>query len=226
MLQNYDIFITVLNMKNKIITEFIGTALLLMVVTGSGIMAENLSAGNVAVALLGNSVATGCGLYILITLLAPISGAHFNPAVSLTMWRIGSLTGNQLLQYVVAQFTGAIAGVWLTHLVFNLPLLQSSSKVRSGFSLWLSEFVATLILLAVIHLGIKHAKDKVPMLVALTVTAGYWFTSSTFFANPAVTLARSLTNTFVGIQFADVFGFVAAQIIAVLLVCLFVKKEE
>lgn len=213
-------------MKNKIIIELLGTTLLLMVVTGSGIMAENLSAGNVAIALLGNSIATGCGLYVLITLLGPISGAHFNPAVSITMWRVGSLNGVQLLQYVAAQFSGAIAGVWLTHLVFNLPVLQVSTKVRRGLSQWLSELVATLILLAVIHLGIKYAKDKVPMLVALTVTAGYWFTSSTFFANPAVTLARSLTNTFVGIQFADVLGFVVAQIIAVLLVCLFVKKEE
>lgn len=211
-------------MKNKILVEFLGTALLLFIVTGSGIMGDTLSAGNSAVALLGNSIATGCGLYVLITLLGPISGAHFNPAVSATMWRTGALCGRDLWLYMAAQFTGAIAGVWLTHLVFYLPVLQTSSKVRIGLSQGLSELVATLILLSVIHLGLKYAKDKIPMLVALTVTAGYWFTASTFFANPAVTLARSLTNTFVGIQPADVLGFVAAQCVAVLMVCLVIKK--
>jgi glycerol uptake facilitator-like aquaporin len=118
-----------------------------------------------------------------------------------------------------------VAGVWLTHLVFNLPVLQTSSKMRGGLHLWLSELAATLILLGVIHLGLKVAKDKLPMLVALTVTAGYWFTASTFFANPAVTLARSLTNTFVGIQPADVLGFVVAQCVAVVIACLFIKRD-
>lgn len=213
-------------MKTKLLAEFFGTALLLMVVTGSGIMGESLSAGNIAVALLGNSIATGCGLYVLITLLGPVSGAHFNPAVSLTMWRIGAISVNELWIYLISQFSGAAVGVWLTHLVFNQPVLQTSSKMRGGIHLWVSELVATLILLAVIHLGLKCAKDKIPMLVALTVTAGYWFTASTFFANPAVTLARSLTNTFVGIQPADVLGFVAAQMIAVIIICLFIKRES
>lgn len=217
-------------MKNKItlqlMAEFFGSAMLLAIVTGSGIMGESLSAGNAAVALLGNSIATGCGLYVLITLLAPISGAHFNPAVSVMMWRNGTFSIHALLGYVAAQITGAIAGVWLTHIMFSLPIIQASSKPRHGLGIWVSEFFATLILLSVIRLGIKYANEKVAMLVALTVTAGYWFTSSTFFANPAVTLARSLTNTFVGIAPTDVLGFVSAQLAAVFLVCLLIRAEK
>lgn len=210
---------------NKISTEFIGTALLLAIVTGSGVMGESLSAGNAAVALLGNSIATGCGLYVLITLLGPISGAHFNPVVSIMLWRAGALNLQTLLGYITAQITGAIAGVWLIHVMFSLPIIQASTKPRHGLGIWVSEFVATLILLSVIRLGIKYANEKVAMLVAMTVTAGYWFTSSTFFANPAVTLARSLTNTFVGIAPADILGFVSAQLLAVILVCL-IKPEK
>jgi glycerol uptake facilitator-like aquaporin len=216
-------------MKNKItvqlMTEFFGSAMLLAIVTGSGIMGESLSAGNAAVALLGNSIATGCGLYVLITLLAPISGAHFNPAVSVMMWRNGTLSIHALAGYVAAQITGAISGVWLTHLMFAMPIIQASTKPRHGLGIWVSELIATLILLGVIRLGIKYANEKVPMLVAMTVTAGYWFTSSTFFANPAVTLARSLTNTFVGIAPADVLGFVSAQLVAVILICL-IKQDK
>ena len=207
------------NLKNKIIIEFIGAALLLAIITGSGIMGEALGAGNAAVALLGNSIATGCGLYVLISLLGPISGAHFNPVVSIMMWRAGVLNIQILFGYIAAQITGAIAGVWLTHILFNLPIIQTSTKPRHGLGIWMSEFVSTLILLFVIHLGVKYSKEKIAMLVAMTVTAGYWFTSSTFFANPAVTLARSLTNTFVGIAPADIIGFVTAQLLAALLVC-------
>ena len=207
------------NLKNKIIIEFIGAALLLAIITGSGIMGEALGAGNAAVALLGNSIATGCGLYVLISLLGPISGAHFNPVVSIMMWRAGVLNIQILFGYIAAQITGAIAGVWLTHILFNLPIIQTSTKPRHGLGIWVSEFVSTLILLFVIHLGVKYSKEKIAMLVAMTVTAGYWFTSSTFFANPAVTLARSLTNTFVGIAPADIIGFVTAQLLAALLVC-------
>jgi glycerol uptake facilitator-like aquaporin len=212
-------------MKNKIIAEFFGSALLLAVITGSGIMGESLSAGNAAVALLGNSIATGCGLYVLITLLASISGAHFNPVVSIMFWRTGVLNMQTLFGYIFAQFAGAISGVWLTHLMFGLPVIQASTKPRHGLGIWVSELVATLVLLCVIRLGVKHAHDKVAMLVALTVTAGYWFTSSTFFANPAVTLARCLTNTFVGINPADVAGFVSAQVVAVILVSILMKVE-
>lgn len=205
-------------MINKLSTEFFGTALLLAIVTGSGIMGETLSniagAGNAAVALLGNSIATGCGLYVLITLLGPVSGAHFNPVVSAMFWRAGDLDNQTLLGYIAAQIAGAIAGVWLTHIMFGLPILQRSDNARNGLGIWASEFLSTLVLLGVIYLGIKYAKDKVPMLVALTVTAGYWFTSSTFFANPAVTIARCLTNTFVGIAPINVLGFIVAQLLA------------
>ena len=205
-------------------TEFIGSALLLAVITGSGIMGETLGAGNAAVALLGNSIATGCGLYVLISLLGPISGAHFNPVVSLIFWLMGVLNLRELYVYVFAQFSGAIAGVWLTHIMFGLPILQQSDNARNGAGIWISEFISTFVLLAVIYLGVKVAKEKVAMLVAMTVTAGYWFTSSTFFANPAVTIARSLTNTFVGIAPADIVGFIAAQLLALFIVILIVKK--
>ena len=214
-----------MNQKVLVLTEFLGTALLLAIVTGSGIMGDTLSSGNAAAALLGNSIATGCGLYVLITLLAPISGAHFNPVVSIMFWSEGKLSLSALYSYVVAQFFGAISGVWLVHIMFTLPLIQISTKPRIGFGIWLSELIATLILLTVIRLGIKYASDKVAMLVALTVTAGYWFTSSTFFSNPAVTVARSLTNTFVGIQPADVLVFISAQIVAVLLMLIIMKVD-
>ena len=207
--------------------EFFGTALLLAIVAGSGIMGETLSNGNAAVALLGNSIATGAGLYVLIVLLGPISGAHFNPAVSLMLWKLGHLNLNKLLAYWVCQFSGAIAGIWVTHLMFGLTILQESTKVRTGVGVWVSELISTLVLLSVIRIGDQAAKDKVPMLVALTVTAGYWFTSSTFFANPAVAVARSLTNTFVGIAPADVLGFVSAELIAALvMVMLFCKASK
>jgi glycerol uptake facilitator-like aquaporin len=211
------------------ISEFVGTALLLAIVAGSGIMGETLGAGNAAVALLGNSIATGAGLYVLIVLLGPISGAHFNPVVTLMFWKLGYLDLKKMLGYWACQFTGAIAGIWLTHLMFSLPIIQESTKVRTGLGIWVSEFISTLVLLAVIHIGDKEAKDKVPMLVALTVTAGYWFTSSTFFSNPAVAVARSLTNTFVGISPNDVLGFVVAEVIAALLlvgILALVKPKE
>jgi len=214
-----------MNQKALVVTEFIGTALLLAIVTGSGTMGDTLSAGNAAVALLGNSIATGCGLYVLITLLAPISGAHFNPVVSIMFWSEGKLSFSALFNYIVAQFLGAISGVWLVHMMFTLPLIQVSTKPRIGFGIWLSELIATLILLTVIRLGIKYASDKIPMLVALTVTAGYWFTSSTFFSNPAVTVARSLTNTFVGIQPADVWVFISAQVVAVVIMLIIMKVD-
>ena len=197
--------------------EFIGTTLLLAVVAGSGLMGETLGAGNAAVALLGNSIATGAGLYVLISLLGPVSGAHFNPVVSLMSWKLGQLDLKKMLGYWACQFSGAITGIWLTHLMFSLPILQESTKVRTGLGIWASEFVSTLVLLAVIRVGDQVAKDKLPMLVALTVTAGYWFTSSTFFSNPAVALARSFTNTFVGIASNNVLEFIVAEAIAALL---------
>lgn len=208
------------------ISEFVGTALLLAIVTGSGMMGETLGAGNAAVALLGNSIATGAGLYALITLLGPISGAHFNPVVTLMFWRLGHLDFKKMLGYWTCQFTGAIAGIWLTHVMFSLPIIQESTKVRTGLGIWVSEFVSTLVLLSVIRMGDQEAKERVPMLVALTVTAGYWFTSSTFFANPAVALARSFTNTFVGIAPNDVLGFVVAEVLAALAILVLLKRSR
>lgn len=212
---------------NSYVAEFVGTALLLAIVAGSGIMGETLANGNAAVALLGNSIATGAGLYVLIVLLGPISGAHFNPVVSLMFWKLGHLNLNKLLAYWACQFSGAIAGIWVTHLMFGLSILQESTKARTGVGIWVSELISTLVLLSVIRIGDQGAKDRVPMLVALTVTAGYWFTSSTFFANPAVAVARSFTNTFVGIAPADVFGFVSAELVAaIVMVLLFCKASK
>jgi glycerol uptake facilitator-like aquaporin len=208
------------------LSEFIGTALLLAIVAGSGLMGETLGMGNAAVALLGNSLATGAGLYVLITLLGPISGAHFNPVVSMMFWQLGHLDLKKLLGYWVCQFSGAITGIWLTHVMFSLPLIQESTKVRAGSGIWVSEFASTLILLSVIRIGDQEAKDRVPMLVALTVTAGYWFTSSTFFANPAVALARGFTNTFVGIAPNDILGFVVAEVLAALVMVVLLKKKN
>ena len=214
-------------MMKSYLAEFIGTALLLAIVAGSGIMGESLGAGNAAVALLGNSIATGAGLYALITLLGPISGAHFNPVVSLMFWKLGHLNLKKMLGYWVCQFTGAIAGIGLTHLMFSLTIIQESTKVRTGVGIWVSEIISTLVLLSVIRLGDQEAKDKVPMLVALTVTAGYWFTSSTFFANPAVAFARSFTNTFVGIAPHDVYGFwIGEMLAALLMIGLFCRSKR
>lgn len=214
-------------MMKSYLAEFIGTALLLAIVAGSGIMGETLGAGNAAVALLGNSIATGAGLYALITLLGPISGAHFNPVVSLMFWKLGHLNLKKMLGYWVCQFTGAIAGIWITHLMFGLTIIQESTKVRTGVGIWVSEIISTIVLLSVIRIGDQEAKDKVPMLVALTVTAGYWFTSSTFFANPAVAFARSFTNTFVGIAPQDVYGFwIAEMLAALLMIGLFCRSKR
>jgi glycerol uptake facilitator-like aquaporin len=208
------------------LAEFIGTALLLAIVAGSGFMGDTLGAGNAAVALLGNSIATGAGLYVLIVLLGPISGAHFNPVVTLMFWKLGHFDLKKMLGYWACQFTGAITGIFITHFMFNLPIIQESTKVRTGFGIWASEFISTLVLLLVIRIGDQEDKDRVPMLVALTVTAGYWFTSSTFFANPAVALARSFTNTFVGIAPNDVLGFVIAEIVAALLLIFVINKSK
>jgi len=213
-------------MTFKLIAEFLGTALLLAVVAGSGVMGDNLANGNDAVALLANSIATGCGLYVLITVLGPISGAHFNPQVTLMMWRSKVISIKEALAYIAAQISGGIAGILLTHVMFALPVLQISEKPRNGIGQWVSEVVSTLILLTVIHLGIKVAKDKVAMLVALSVTAGYWFTSSTFFANTAVTIARAFTNTFVGISPADILLFISAQFVALLIVVFCIQWSE
>jgi glycerol uptake facilitator-like aquaporin len=210
--------------NKKYLTEFFGTAALLSVITGSGFMGQELAAGNDAVTLLGNSIATGAALYVLITILGPISGAHFNPLVSVMAYRQKQLKQNDLLPYITSQITGAISGVWMTHLMFNLSILQASTKIRTGLGIWISELIATLILLTVIYLGLKYARKQIAMIVALTVTAGYWFTSSTFFCNPAVTFARSLTDTFVGIAPQNILGFVIPQVIALIFILQIIKK--
>ncbi len=194
------------------LAEFVGTAALLAVVVGSGIMGQTLAAGNDAIALLANALATGAGLLVLITLFAPLSGAHFNPAVSLVMAVRGELPWPRVLPYLAAQVAGGVAGVLLAHAMFGLPLLQASTHVRSGWPQWLAEVTATAGLLLTILGGVRHARDKVATLVALYIVAAYWFTASTSFANPAVTLARSLSDTFAGIAPADVGGFVLAQL--------------
>jgi len=202
-------------MKQKLLAEFIGTAFLLIGVVGSGIMAQNMSGGNDGLALLANAIATGAMLYVIITTLGPVSGAHFNPAVTLAFTLNGEHPAAQALPYMVVQITGGIIGVWLSHLMFDLPILQSSTHDRTGIALWSSEIFATFGLLFVIFGGIKHKPDTVPTLVALYITGAYWFTSSTSFANPAVTIARSLSDTFAGINPSHVLMFIVMQIIGV-----------
>jgi glycerol uptake facilitator-like aquaporin len=213
-------------MRREVLAEFCGSAILLAVITGSGIMGEALSPGNGAVALLGNSLATGAALYVLIVLIAPLSGAHFNPLVSLAAFAAGELRAATLLVYTLAQVIGAFAGVWLTHLYFELPVLQTSLKARDSLGMFVSEFVATLMLLVLIRVGQRTARDKLPALIALTVLAGYWFTASTFFVNPAVSLARAATNTFVGIAPHSLPGFLAAQLLAAGLVAWYLARSR
>jgi glycerol uptake facilitator-like aquaporin len=199
-------------MKRAIIAEALGSFFLFATVVGSGIMAEQLSGGNVAVALLGNTLATGAMLFILITMLGPISGAHFNPAVSLVFRLRGEIGTGLAIAYVIVQLAGGIAGVWAAHLMFDLPILQFSEKARTGVGQWSGEFIATFGLLLTILGTIQARKEWVPASVALYITAAYWFTSSTSFANPAITVARSLSNSFAGIAPTDVAGFVIAQL--------------
>lgn len=186
--------------------EALGTGLLVATVVGSGIMAERLSGGNVALALLANTLATGAVLYVLITLFAPVSGAQFNPAVTLVLER-----GRARLPIILVQIAGGVAGTILAHLMFGLDPLELGTKVRAGPAQYLSEFVATFGLLLTISMGSRIRPDAVPMLVALWIVAAYWFTASTSFANPAVTLARALTTSFSGIRPLDAPGFILMQ---------------
>lgn len=202
-------------MTQKLLAEFIGTALLLIGVVGSGIMGAALADGNVAIALLANAIATGCMLYVIIATLGPVSGAHFNPAVTLAFCIRGSHSWTALLPYVTVQIAGAIVGVWLTHLMFDLPILQSGTTARQGLHLWSSEVIATFGLLFVIFGGIRHRPDTVPALVGVYITGAYWFTSSTSFANPAVTIARALSDTFAGIAPGDAPMFIVMQLVGV-----------
>ena len=199
-------------MTRKLLAEAIGSFFLFACVVGSGIMAENLAAGNNAVALLGNTLATGAILVVLIAMLGPISGAHFNPAVTLAFRLRGEIETKPALAFVAVQILAGIAGVWAAHLMFDLPVMQYSIKPRTGSGQWLGEAIATFGLVLTILGTIRFAKPWVPASVGLYITAAYWFTSSTSFANPAITLARSLSNTFAGIAPVDVAGFIAAQL--------------
>ena len=198
-------------MSRRLSAEFLGTALLLIAVVGSGIMAERLADGNVAVALLANAIATGAALVVLITVFGSISGAHFNPCVTLYMAIQGKMAGSTAIAYVLIQFAAAIAGVWLAHAMFAVPILEMSTHIRSGSAQWLAEFIATFGLLLTIVGAVRYAPAATPALVGLYITGAYWFTASTSFANPAVTVARTLTDSFAGIAPGSAPGFIAAQ---------------
>lgn len=201
-----------MTLSRRIVAEGVGTALLLAVVVGSGIMGQRLAGGNDAIALLGNTIATGAGLVVLIHMFGPVSGAHFNPAVTLAVLSRRETDWRTALLYVTAQFVGAVIGVWLAHAMFAEPILQVSAKVRDGPSQGLAEAVATFGLIGTI-IGTQRSRPEfTPVAVGLYITAAYWFTASTSFANPAVTLARSLSNTFAGIAPASVPVFLIGQL--------------
>ncbi|GLQ16377.1 MIP/aquaporin family protein [Maritalea porphyrae] len=195
-----------------LVAEFLGTALLLATVVGSGIMAERLADGNVAIALLGNTIPTGAILVVLITMFGPISGAHFNPAVTLAMFLNGDLKRIDGVPYVLAQIAGGIFGVWCAHMMFAEPFFQLSQKPRFGAGQWFAEFVATFGLVLVIFLVVKFKRDAIAMAVGLYITAAYWFTASTSFANPAVTIARGFSDSFAGIVPSSILPFILAQL--------------
>ncbi len=203
---------------SRVLAEGVGTAFLLAAIVGSGIMGERLAAGNAAVALLANTTATAAALVALITCLGPVSGAHFNPAVSLLMAARRELAWSELPSYVLAQIVGALAGVAVAHVMFELPLFQPSTHDRGGLAMVASEIVATVGLLGAIVLASRHRPSSVAAVVACYIAAAYWFTASTSFANPAVTIGRSFTDTFSGIRPADAPGFIAAQLLATLMV--------
>jgi glycerol uptake facilitator-like aquaporin len=199
-------------LARRIAAEAVGTAFLLTAVVGSGIMAERLAQGNPALALLANAIATGGALYALIFAFAPFSGAQFNPLVTLAAARGGEMRGRAAGPVIAAQMIGAVAGVWVAHLMFDLPVLELAAHRRTGLGQWAGEFVATFGLIATIESGKRHFPASLPGVVAGYITAAYWFTSSTSFANPAVTLARALSDTFAGIAPIDTPAFILAQI--------------
>jgi glycerol uptake facilitator-like aquaporin len=200
------------DLPRRIAAEALGTALLVATVVGSGIMAQSLT-HDIALALLGNTIATGAMLVVLITIFGPISGAHFNPAVSLVFAIRRALPAQEAASYTIAQILGGVAGTLTAHLMFALPVIEASVKIRTGGAQWFSEFVATFGLVAVILGGIRFERKAVPWLVGLYITAAYWFTASTSFANPAVAIARAFTDTFSGIRPADLPGFIIAELI-------------
>ncbi len=198
----------------SIAAEALGTAFLLAAVVGSGIMGERLAGGNAAIALLANTIATGAALVVLISIFGPISGAHFNPAVTLFFVLGRELPTALAALYVLAQLAGAVAGVWIAHVMFATPIFEMSEKLRDGPAQWCAEFVATFGLMLTIAGAIRHTPNTVPYLVGLYITSAYWFTASTSFTNPAVTVARALTNSFAGIAPQSAPGFIVAQFAA------------
>lgn len=217
--------------SQKWAAEALGTAMLLATVVGSGIMAENLAGGNVAIALLGNTIPTGAILVVLISMLGPISGAHFNPIVTMVFALKGEIEKQDALIYMIVQIIAGAIGVWAAHLMFGEAVFQTSSKVRSGGDQFFAEIVASFGLVAVILMTLKSRAEMVAMNVGLYITAAYWFTASTSFANPAVTLARTLSDSFAGIRPVDAPLFIVAQIIGALLALLLchwllTQKEE
>lgn len=206
----------ILPLRKTMLAEAIGSLFLFATVIGSGIMAEKLAGGNVAIALLGNTLATGAILFVLITMLGAISGAHFNPAVTLVARLRGEIATVPALAHVLAQLMGGILGVWIAHLMFDLPIWQISEKVRTGPGQWAGEAVATFGLIFTILGTVRMRPQWVPASVALYITAAYWFTSSTSFANPAITIARSLSNSFAGIAPSSVPAFILAQLVGAL----------
>ena len=213
----------------KNIAEFIGTSFLLGTIVGSGIMSERLSAGIESLALLGNTIATGAILFVMITILAPVSGAHFNPVVSLVMRLRGNINNVELSTYLLTQIAGSVFGTWIAHFMFDVSIIQFSSKIRTGSPIYIAEFVATFGLIFTILLGSRYSPRQVPALVGLYITGAYWFTSSTSFANPAVTFARTLTDTFSGINFSDLPFFILFQIlggVSALAVCNLIESSR
>lgn len=209
------------DLPRRLVAEAIGTAFLLATVVGSGIMAEALSGGNTAIALLGNTIPTGAILIVLITMLGPISGAHFNPAVTMAFLLRREIGAALALAYIVAQGVGGLLGTWAAHAMFDLPILQLSTTARVGPAQWFAEMVATFGLVFVIFATVKIKAAAVPMAVGLYITAAYWFTASTSFANPAVTIARSVTDTFSGILPAHAPAFIGAQLVGAALATVF-----
>jgi glycerol uptake facilitator-like aquaporin len=201
-------------MVRKLFAEWLGTFFLVAVVIGSGIMAERLAGGNIALALLGNTIATGAILVVIILIFGPISGAHFNPAVTFAFLLRRDIDKKTAGYYVILQILGGITGAAVAHIMFELPLFEASVNIRTGISQWVAEFVATFGLVATIFGCIKSRPEAVPYAVGLYITAGYWFTSSTSFANPAVTIARTMTDTFSGIAPVNAPAFILAQLIA------------
>ena len=212
-----------ITLSRRLIAEWIGTFSLLATVVGSGIMAERLAGGNIAIALLGNTIPTGAILVVLIMVFCPISGAHLNPAVTLSFSLRREISPADSALYVVTQIVGGISGVLVAHIMFDNPIFDPSTTVRTGLGQWVGEFVATFGLVGTILGCLRFRVEAIPFAVGLYITAAYWFTSSTSFANPAVTIARGFSNTFAGIQPVDVAAFVGVQLLAAFLATFFFK---